>query len=572
MAPWWSNKIILVTLVLQTICSLSFCQSFRDVRTITSDEGVLLFASCMDKEYNLTVVGRYTKDVDVSLDSSPHVLTPDDTLNFFIANYDSTLSLNWAGEIGSAGGIVIKDVAPGVDGAIYVAGSYTDTIDFDPTSGVEIYYTDNHESYGFVMKLDSTGELEWFRDFAPQLFMDVLRVSSDSIGNVFLGGNFYGHIDFDPGPDTVSMAGMGSSYAVFFVKLDSAGDFEWANMAHGNSPQYLQDMEVDRFGNLLATGTTSGEAFFFPGPTEYHDNHSDAAAYTLHASGSGDLNWAIVTPVDSGFMYPFTVDVDHDGLVYATGTYKGAIDLDPTSAVYSLTSYDHVSTYFHKLKSNGDFANGLNFDGPKSLRIYDVALDGDNRIRLAGVVLDSSDVDPFGGVTLVSVQGSGDGYVAAHQKNGKYFWSRQLASDVNAAAKFLHWGSDSTLIAVGDFTSSCNFDPGITDSTLISTQQTKDIFIYRVRNLNTVDREDVLHDDRIIWYPNPAMRSAAIQVKGLRSLPFNVEVLDAQGRLLSVQKIRETGQSLQLDEFPAGLYFLQVRIGDIHDVQKLILY
>ncbi|MGZ6540083.1 MAG: hypothetical protein ACXVEB_17030, partial [Bacteroidia bacterium] len=53
-------------------------------------------------------------------------------------------------------------------------------------------------------------------------------VTTDASGNVFITGNFYGTIDFDPGPGVFNLSAIGSDLDIFIVKLDVSGNFVWA--------------------------------------------------------------------------------------------------------------------------------------------------------------------------------------------------------------------------------------------------------------------------------------------------------------------------------------------------------
>ena len=51
-----------------------------------------------------------------------------------------------------------------------------------------------------------------------------VAIALDGSGNIYIGGNFDGMVDFDPGPGVASRTGKGHG-DIFICKLDSSGSF-----------------------------------------------------------------------------------------------------------------------------------------------------------------------------------------------------------------------------------------------------------------------------------------------------------------------------------------------------------
>jgi len=75
--------------------------------------------------------------------------------------------------------------------------------------------------------------------------------------------------------------------------------------------------------------------------------------------------------------------------------------------------------------------------------------------------------------------------------------------------------------------------------------------------------------------PNPAAQNVTIKIVSDRNLKAQLNLLSLEGRVLSTESIsiRENGNFVNLDisEFSAGFYLLQLRSGDKLITHKLII-
>jgi hypothetical protein len=137
----------------------------------------------------------------------------------FVSKLDSAGNFVWARRLGGAGDDGGGGLAVASDGSVYTTGSFSDTADFDP--GPAMY---NLTSAGnrdvFVSKLDSAGNFVWARRFGGTGNEDGAGLALAPDGSVYTMGNFTGTADFDPGPDTFSLASS-SSGDVFVAKLQA---------------------------------------------------------------------------------------------------------------------------------------------------------------------------------------------------------------------------------------------------------------------------------------------------------------------------------------------------------------
>jgi len=112
-------------------------------------------------------------------------------------------------------------IATDPDRNIYVAGSFTGTIYFNPGSGKGELKSIGAGS-AFIQKLDVLGQLVWVHSFGSTRGAIATEITVDGEGNVYAVGEFGSPTDFDPGPCTNLIQPKGFN-DVFILKMDPSG-------------------------------------------------------------------------------------------------------------------------------------------------------------------------------------------------------------------------------------------------------------------------------------------------------------------------------------------------------------
>jgi len=90
-------------------------------------------------------------------------------------------------------------------------------------------------------------------------------IAIDNSKNLFVTGRLWDSFDYDPGPDDYTLTAQGDS-DVFIMKLDSLGNFIWAQQIGGPDQDSGSKIVSDGFGNLFLNGFYHGTTDFDPGP------------------------------------------------------------------------------------------------------------------------------------------------------------------------------------------------------------------------------------------------------------------------------------------------------------------
>ncbi len=89
----------------------------------------------------------------------------------------------------------------------------------------------------------------------------VRALELDVAGNVYITGEYYGPVDFDPGTETFMMTG---SDQIYLSKLSGNGDFIWAKSWGANGYDQVADMIVEN-DHLYLAGSFESTVDFNPG-------------------------------------------------------------------------------------------------------------------------------------------------------------------------------------------------------------------------------------------------------------------------------------------------------------------
>ncbi|XWK88153.1 MAG: SBBP repeat-containing protein [Phormidium sp.] len=138
-----------------------------------------------------------------------------------------------------------------------------------------------------MTKLDSSGNVAWAKSFGSTNYDKGYGITTDSSGNVYTTGFFYGSATF--GTTTLTASG---GIDIFVAKLDSSGNVAWAKNFGGNLGETASSIVTESSGNLYTTGYFNGSATF--GSTTLTSLGSyDIFVAKLDSSGNVEIKFVI---------------------------------------------------------------------------------------------------------------------------------------------------------------------------------------------------------------------------------------------------------------------------------------
>jgi Beta-propeller repeat len=239
--------------------TLDFAENFGGASPLDSGNALAL-----DTQGHILLTGTFGgQDANFNPGSGQSLLSTGGDLanDMYVASFNSDGSFGWARDIGGAeAGVSGEAITADSSGNLFVTGGFSGTADFDPGSGVAALTASSSGSDIFALKLDPSGNYLWAKAMVQQSpgYTNGLNtadsIATDPSGNIYFAGAFENEVDFDPGPGTDLITAFGEDGYV--EKLDSAGNFKWAQST-GNSPGDEGDVvAVDTQGQVFVAGTT----------------------------------------------------------------------------------------------------------------------------------------------------------------------------------------------------------------------------------------------------------------------------------------------------------------------------
>ena len=336
---------------------------------------------------------RDTADLDPGASVDLHIA---DGTSLFILELDAGGNFLWAKTLASTPVTSADciDIATDTSGNIYLTGSFSGTVDFDPGAGSAALIGTGTDA--FILKLDQAGNYIWAKSFTGSGNDFGTSIVVDSIGNVYTTGSFENTVDFDPGAGVVNLASAGN-YDCFFSKLDPSGNFIWAKRIGSTSYDQGVVSCLDPAGNFVVSGTFRNTVDMDPGAGVVNVTSAgteDIFVLELDASGNYVYSKRIGGPITD---QPQGMTMDENGTAFIVGAYMGVVDFDPGAAVFNLGTVGSNDGFILELDNSGNFIRAGAFTSGSGYDVWacGVAVDQNDDVYVAGRFIATADLDPF---------------------------------------------------------------------------------------------------------------------------------------------------------------------------------
>ncbi|MDX1652416.1 MAG: HYR domain-containing protein [Brumimicrobium sp.] len=292
-------------------------------------------------------------------------------------------------------------------------------------------------------------------------------IDIDPSGNVYSAGYYFNNIDLDPGVGAVTYTSAGQQ-DIYVSKLDPTGAFVWGYSIGSTLRDRCNDIEVDASGNVYLTGYFEGTVDFDPGPgTQLRTALSVRDIFILKLDTDGNFLWVSqLEGTMDGEGVSVTVDANQN--VYVTGLFMGTYDFDPTAGTYSIVSAGNRDAFVMKLNSNGSLDWVVQQSGTDNVYGISINLDNNGDIGIAGFFAGTVDFVAGPGISNLTSAGSFDIYVLKLDNSGNFLWVRGYGSAGQERGEGIITDSNNDVYVTGRFQNTVNFDPGFTNTSLIS--------------------------------------------------------------------------------------------------------
>jgi autotransporter-associated beta strand protein len=338
----------------------------------------------------------------------------------FVSKLDTNGNFVWADDLGGGSNYTYgQGIAVDSSDNVYTTGYFFGIGNFNPNGTYDLTSTSSPEgnNNAYVSKLDSNGHFVWAGILgAGSARAEGFGIAVDGSGDVYTTGYFAGTGNFDIN-GTHDLAGALTHNNAYVSKLDTNGNFQWADILAAGANAQGYGIALDGSGNIYSTGFFNGTGNFDPFGT--HDLTSTSTpssqdnAYVSKLDSNGHFVWDADLGA-GGTADGYAITLDGKGNVYTTGSFNGTANFDP-SGTHTLTSVvSYQDTYVSILNGSGNFVGDAELGASSSETTgQGIAVDGSGDIFVTGNFENTGNFDPNGTYYLSSFSGTEDAFLTA---------------------------------------------------------------------------------------------------------------------------------------------------------------
>ena len=383
-----------------------------------------------DASGNIYITGEYSGTVDFDPNAGIVNLTSSSSSrDVFIAKYDANGNILWAKSMGGANVDIGQELALDASNNLYVAGTYSGTVDFDPSASTRTLTVFGGSGDLFVGKYDSNGNYLWAWGLGGNGSETATGIKYNSTNNfVYLTGTFTGtNTSITPNYAGGTFNSAGGSDC-FITRLDaSTGTGSLTRGVFGGTGfENTNDLEIDSNGNIFIAGDFGStiDVNIFAGvnnlaPTGFTDG------FILKYNTALTLSYAkqFDHPNNTGSVYSNSLKLDGINNIYIGGYLNDVTDFDPdavTTFTYTTPDWYDYDCFVAKLDPNGNFVWAKKWGGTDfsamSEEVTSITLDPSGNIYTCGTFGGSTgaacDFNPDAGTNnVIAVTGGVDAFI-----------------------------------------------------------------------------------------------------------------------------------------------------------------
>lgn len=468
----------------------------------------------------------------------------------FVQKLDENGELVWAINLtGSAETSIIKVDS---DQNIILAGYFSDIVDFDPSAAVATLSSPG-VSNGFIAKYDSDGNFIWVKQLVASSYVYITGIDSDSEGNYYAGGYFEGTVDMDPSPTVFNLSSSPGEATSYVAKYNSEGELIWAKNFLGTS-NYTFSLSADPQGNTYSTGEFYGTVDFDPGIDNTNTMSVYSDLFLLKLDKDGNFQWVNSIGGTDAYVFGNRAIADNQGNVYFTGSLQGTADFDAGIPTYDLASSGGGAIFFGKVTAGGEFIYAYSNNGDNQGAGTFIDLDNQGNLYLAGTFQGTVDFDPFAPVYSATSTGYDDFFIQKYSCDVDLTITNESGTFTsNQIGGTYQWIDCETNLPIVGATSQSytpisngQYAVQVTNGQCSGTSACISIADVGIPT-NSLSNLTV--------FPNPTQDRVTVLSETFITL---IQIMDMNGKLVDEFYPLTENPVIDLNGYPAGIYYLQV--------------
>jgi hypothetical protein len=504
------------------VCSFTSSGAFAWVRRFKESSAASV---AIGKNAEVFVAGTFFGTVDFDPGPGTSTMTSSSAqVDFFIMHLTNAGNFVWGEQMGGTGGKWINELVADKNNDLFLSGNFEGTIDLDPTAG--ILSANSMGLYdSFILKLQASGTFLWARQIGGTNEDYTTCIDLDTLGNVYVAGNFSGTTDFDMVSGSYTLSSFSANRDAFIAKFGNSGAFNWAAHFGGLGHDIPLGIAVDSALQVHTTGYYQYVADF------------DPASSTYTMMGAGNLD-AFVHKLSSCIVPSMANNV----------TPSFHLGKCASSTTTLLASGNGTIHWYSSPTGGSVIATGQSFVTP--------ALGtGTHTFFVEAVTCTNSAIRTAITVTIEAV-------MSASSTRTVICVGESTELQANGSALFT-WnnGSTGSLVTVFPVVTTTFVVTGSNNNLFCANNASVAVNVWDCADIN--ERSDEISFE---LYPNPATDDIVINSGNAYSSVF--EICDIKGCVIHTEKIEPGKTGIHVKKIPPGIYF--VRCGSL--MKKLIIY
>lgn len=307
----------------------------------------------VDNSGNIYLAGTFDSNTDFDPSVSSYTLNTAGGYDIYVAKYNSSMALQWVGQIGNASSESLKQLKLDALGNPILVGKFSGTVDFD-ISSTSSYTLTSVATDEFLVRISSIGIFNWARyyqlsNLSINAYGDYVNV--DANNNIYYTGAFNGTRNFNNGGAAFNMVATGDVDG-FVEKIDNTGTQQWCFRFGGSTPGYNYTgghcISIENSGQISLIGSMRIVNDFDPSPYDSTSTASYSSFYNSFVAKYNQLKTLAVSTsslcAGNNLVVPYSINgVCNVGNVFtaqlsdASGSFASPISIGTISATSSGT-------------------------------------------------------------------------------------------------------------------------------------------------------------------------------------------------------------------------------------------
>lgn len=313
----------------------------------------------------------------------------------------------------------------------------------------------------FICSIEATSQsFSWAKSVGGTGIIYSSSIITDSEGNIYNTGHFYGTIDFDPGVGIFNLSSEGGGSDIYVYKLNALGIFQWAKSIGGPSEDFSSSIKVDLLGNVYIAGDFRKNVDFDPGPGILYltSKAFSRDVFILKLDSFGNFLWAkSFGGVDEDASS--AISLDHHFNVYLVGRFNGLVDFDPGKGVNELYCRGFYNSFIVKLDSIGSFKWAKTICSQDYAMIESIAIDNFEHIFITGHFRGVTHFNLKDDSLELNTNGDSDIFISKLDTLGQFEWVKVIGGNDFEEAHSILCDHSGNIYVNGTFNGKLDFDP-----------------------------------------------------------------------------------------------------------------